>query len=167
MSDEGKKTREKGWWYPLVIVGAFAVIIPVNLTMAYFATSTFTGLETKDAYLKGIAYNQNLAMAKAQKELGWKVETSLAAVPDQPGPTAKIVVRYTDRDGKPVEGLDVNALVIRPTTAGHDHQIHLDPMGQGSYGGVYPLPLKGQWSFDIAATGDSVAYQYEKRVVIP
>ncbi|MGE5500712.1 MAG: FixH family protein, partial [Ignavibacteriales bacterium] len=41
--------RRPGWWYPYIFVAAFVVVVGVNAAMAYFASSTFTGLETDNA----------------------------------------------------------------------------------------------------------------------
>lgn len=159
--------RRPGWWYPYIFVGLFLVVLAVNGTMAYFATSTFTGLETKDAYLKGLAYNQNIAMAKAQEQMGWTVQTKIVPASDASGAKMNVSIRYLDRDGKPVEGLDVHAMIERPTTTGYDHSITLAPLGQGAYGGVYALPFNGVWDMEIAALGDGVAYQHKKRILLP
>jgi nitrogen fixation protein FixH len=158
-------TRKPGWWYPYIFVGAFVLVVAVNATMAYFATSTFTGLETEGAYQKGLAYNENLALAKQQEALGWKVETAANPVAGQ-GPRVEIAVTYRDRDGKPVDGLEVGAKMIRPTSKGLDHKIELKPLGNGTYGGAYPLPVNGVWDMDIVAVGPGAAYEHAHRFVI-
>lgn len=160
-------TRERGWWYPYIFVGCFVVVVGVNAALAYFATSTFTGLETQGAYQKGLAYNENLALAKAQEALGWSVETNVTSgVIGTDGAKVDIAVSYRDRDGKPVDGLSVKADLIRPTAKGMDRQEILKPLGNGVYGGSYTLPAKGVWDMDVAANGDGVFYQHAKRFVI-
>ncbi len=158
-------TRQRGWWYPYIFVGLFVVVVSVNAIMAYFATSTFTGLETEGAYQKGLAYNDNLALAQAQEALGWTVETKATPVTGQ-GPRAEITVSYRDRDGKPVDGLEVGAKMIRPTAKGLDHKIALKPLGNGTYGGAYQLPVNGVWDMDIVAIGPDVSYEHAHRFVI-
>lgn len=159
-------TRQRGWWYPYIFVGVFVVVVAVNAAMAYFATSTFTGLSTEGAYEKGLAYNQNLALAKAQEALGWTVETKVTPVAGS-GPRAEIGISYRDRDGKPVEGLEVKSRMIRPTAKGLDHVIALRPLGNGVYGGVFPLPVNGVWDMDIVAAGAGATYEHAQRFVIP
>jgi nitrogen fixation protein FixH len=158
-------TRQRGWWYPYIFVGLFAIVVGVNVTMAYFATSTFTGLETESAYQKGLEYNTNLALARQQEALGWTVETTVTPVTGQ-GPRAEIVVSYRDRDGKPVDGMEVGAKMIRPTSKGLDHKITLKPLGNGTYGGAYQLPVNGVWDMDIVALGADAAYEHAHRFVI-
>ena len=45
--------------------------------MIYKALTTFGGVETPDAYRKGLAYNQRIAAEEAQAGLGWHDELSL------------------------------------------------------------------------------------------
>ncbi|MGE5476452.1 MAG: FixH family protein [Bacteroidales bacterium] len=160
-------TRERGWWYPYIFVGCFVVVIGVNGALAYFAASTFTGLETEGAYQKGLAYNENLALAKAQEALGWSVDTKVTpGAIGTDGTSVEITVSYRDRAGKPVEGLTVSADVIRPTAKGLDRQIKLPPHGNGVYGGTYTLPARGVWDMDVAANGGGSSYQHSQRFVI-
>lgn len=162
------KTRQPGWWYPYIFVGAFVVVIGVNATLAYFATSTFTGLSTTDAYEKGRTYNRALAKARAQDSLGWTVDTKAEPIQAASGkPSYRLTITYADHDGKPVEGLKVSAKVIRPTTDGYDHEITLNTLGVGVYGGEYELPLKGVWDLDIVALGPDVSYEHGQRIVVP
>lgn len=160
------KTRQRGWWYPYIFVGAFVVVIGVNATLAYFATSTFTGLSETDAYEKGRLYNRALEAARIQSELGWNVDTRTKP---SSGAVAgfDIEVVYQDRDGRPVDGLEVTAQVVRPTASGLDHKITLAPLGGGRYGGHYDLPVNGVWDLELLALGAGVSYQHAKRIVIP
>lgn len=160
-------TRERGWWYPYIFVGCFVVVVGVNAALAYFATSTFTGLETEGAYQKGLAYNQNLALAKAQEEQGWAADTKVTpGLIGVDGVQVEIAVSYRDRDGKPLEGLEVRADLIRPTAKGYDHRETLKPLGNGVYGGTYKLPVKGVWDMDVTASGVGVGHQHSQRFVI-
>lgn len=167
MSAVTRKTRQPGWWYPYIFVAGFGVVLAVNGTLAYFATSTFTGISTTDAYEKGRLYNQNLALAKAQAELGWQVETKLVPASTADGHKVEIRIDYRDRDGKPVDGLRVIAGMVRPTTTGYDHEVALSSLGNGAYGGIFALPLAGVWDMEVAAVGEGVAYQHAQRFVIP
>lgn len=163
-----KKTRQPGWWYPYIFVGAFGVVLAVNGALAYFATSSFTGLSTENAYEKGRLYNRNLALAKAQEALGWQVDTKISPASTKDAAKADIAIAYRDKDGKPLEGLKVTAALIRPTAAGYDHKVTLAPLGNGVYGGVFELPLAGVWDMDVTALGGGDAsYQHAQRFVIP
>jgi nitrogen fixation protein FixH len=134
--------------------------------MAYFATSTFTGLSTEEPYQKGLAYNQNLAAAKAQDAMGWAVDAQVEPQPAQ-GHRVRVVVTYKDRDGKPVQGLNVNARVVRPTAAGYDSNLVFSPADPGQYVALLDLPLEGVWDMDVVAKGKDSAYQFARRLVAP
>ncbi len=45
----------------------FGVIIAVNLTMAVFATKSWTGLVVKNSYVASQAFNRELEQAKVQE----------------------------------------------------------------------------------------------------
>ena len=54
-------------------VGAFGIIIGVNLVMAWQAVSTFPGLEVPNSYVASQSFDKERA---AQEALGWTVEPS-------------------------------------------------------------------------------------------
>ena len=56
-------------------VGAFSVIIGVNLVLAWSAVRTFPGLEVKNSYVASQEFNERKA---AQEGLGWTVEADHA-----------------------------------------------------------------------------------------
>ncbi len=162
--------KPRGRWYPYIFVGGFGVILAVNLVLLYFAVSTFSGLHVDDAYERGITYNDALAAARAQQELGWTAEVTMEAAGAAAGPesrTATLVVRVHDAHGRPLEGLDVRARLRRPTAQGFDSQHFLPHAGDGRYGATVDLPVPGQWQVDVVAFAGEVAYQTSERVVIP
>ena len=57
----------------VALVAFFGVIVAVNLVMASFATSTFGGVVVENSYVASQKYNDWLAAADRQKELGWKI----------------------------------------------------------------------------------------------
>ena len=70
-------------------------------TMIGLAFLTWPGLETADAYRKGIGYNAALEAAREQAALGWRVE--LAFVPAGDGPRGRLELRLADMLGQPIE----------------------------------------------------------------
>ncbi|WP_299730407.1 FixH family protein [uncultured Tateyamaria sp.] len=67
--------REINGWHVLAIFGsAFAVIISVNLTLAFQAVATFPGLETRNSYVVSQAFEADRA---AQEALGWAVSADV------------------------------------------------------------------------------------------
>ena len=157
--------KVKGWWYPYIFIGVLGVVVLVNVIMAYFATSTFNGISTQNAYERGLAYNSVIAQAKHQDDLGWAV--NLTVEPKGTGHGVRIQATYRDHDGKGIDDLDVRALVNRPTVTGYDMQVTLASQGNGVYALDQELPLGGQWDVDVAATGKGGLHQLQRRFVIP
>lgn len=65
----------KGWHVLTCFGMAFAVIISVNLTLAFQAVRTFPGLETGNSYVASQSFDQNRA---AQLALDWDVFATLS-----------------------------------------------------------------------------------------
>jgi len=82
---------------------AFAVIIAVNLTLAYQAVATFPGLEVKNSYVASQTFN---ADRSAQLALGWEV----AALRENGALRLSFV-----HDGVPVKPQIISAVVGRAT----------------------------------------------------
>jgi nitrogen fixation protein FixH len=157
--------RRPGWWYPYIFVAGFVLVMLVNFTMAYFATSTFSGLSNDHAYEAGLAYNQTLAAARAQEEMGWTVRST---VDPEANHGAHITLTYHDRDGKPVEDLTVKASLVRPTAKGHDREVLLARVGPGTYATLQEMPLAGIWDMTVNAHGaGNIAYTLSRRIIVP
>ena len=119
----------------LVIGGGFAIVIAVNMTMAYLAARSNPGLVVANSYVAGQQFNEMLAEGRAQKQLGWTVATS-----NQGG---MLVVSALNSLGKPIDGLS-GAVTISHTLGAEPAQtLPLAPDGQGRYvAGQLPA---GQW----------------------
>lgn len=169
MTARQKPSRPDGWWYPYIFVGGFMVVVGVNAALAYFATSTFNGLETRNAYEKGRLYNQTLAAEEAQKALGWTFDLTATAVPDRtPGagyPTT-LVLDAVGSDGAGLEGLSVAAEVRRPGQAGMDQDITFLRRDAGRYGTVVTLPKPGNWEVRLVARRGDDVYQHTQRFFV-
>jgi len=67
-------TELKGHHVLAISIGAFGIIIAVNLTLAFNAVRTFPGLEVKNSYVASQSFD---ADRTAQTALGWQVEAWL------------------------------------------------------------------------------------------
>ncbi len=122
----------------LLTVSAFAVIIAVNLVMAYKAIQTFPGLETPNSYVASQNFDKE---RKAQLALGWKVRAEYTG--------DRLLVSITDREGMPVEVSSIGGIVGRTTMARDDQAPDFSFDGH-----VYSAPLKlkpGYWHFALKA----------------
>lgn len=92
-----------------VFIGAFGVIIGVNILLAVSAIKTFPGLEVKNSYVASQEFNTRL---HAQEALGWSVRADAAG--------GLVTLSITDQAGQPVEVADLKAVVGRATHVKED-----------------------------------------------
>jgi nitrogen fixation protein FixH len=162
------KVRADGWWYPWIFVAAMGVVVLVNGVMVAFALGTWTGLETEGHYEKGLAYNRDLAAAKAQAERGWRVAFGLDGVVAAGDiRTGTLSATFTARGGTPLGDLDVRAVIRRPTADGYDQEVPLVAAGNGVYRARITLPLPGQWEVRLHAYRGDAVFQESRRVRLP
>ena len=152
-----------GRLYPWIFVAAMGLVVLVNAGMIWFAVSSFSGLATTDPYDKGLAFNRTLAAAEAQAALGWQVDVDAAAGPADAAPTVTLAAAFRDRAGRALDGLQVRAFLVRPTSAGHDRAVDLAAAGEGRYRATAALALHGEWLLTIVAKGKET-WQSTRRI---
>lgn len=128
---------------PLIFFGFFGVVLAANITLIYIALSSWTGLETKNHYIKGRDYNQTLEKVAAQEALGWSVRSAL--LPTGEAGRFAVSVNVVGSDGAAVEGARVVARIERPTHHGVDVEVALSETMPGTYTALTDLPLAGEW----------------------
>lgn len=139
---------------PWLFVAGMALVVAVNGALIYFATTTWSGLSVERAYERGVAYNRALAAAARQEALGWRVSVHLTSE----GDTTRVTVEARDRDGRPVEGLRIEATLERPVEAGTRQPVALQPSGNGQYAATIGRLRPGQWQTSLVASrGEDVA----------
>ena len=94
-----------------ITVSAFAVIIAVNVLMAYKAISTFPGLEVANSYVASQDFD---ADRTAQLALGWTL------APNYDTAKGELQLAFTDAQGQPVLLQSLAVLVGRTTEAVDD-----------------------------------------------
>lgn len=123
----------------MIFVGAFGVIIGVNLLLAFSAVRTFPGLEVKNSYVASQEFNTRL---KDQLGLGWQVEADYVG--------GLLVLAITDEEGGAIKPATLEAVVGRPT------HVKDDVIPDFQFDGaafVAPVPLgKGNWNIRMRAT---------------
>ncbi len=110
-----------------MLLAFFGVIIAVNLTMAYFANSTWSGLVVANGYVASQSFDKDLAKARAQEALGWKVELSATrrTASASPSPT---------QQGSKIDGLDDHRRrSSAPSPTSEDQTLTFAGMGAGVY----------------------------------
>lgn len=136
----------------MVFVGAFSVIIGVNIVLAVSAIKTFPGLEVGNSYVA----SQNFDVRReAQKALGWQVRA------DAQG--GLVILSITDADGLPVEVAELTATLGRATHVKDD--VQPDFVFDGA---AYVAPAElapGNWNIRmVARAADGTAFT--QRVIL-
>lgn len=135
-----------------IFASAFAVIIGVNLALAYNAVATFPGLEVENSYVASQTFNKRKA---EQESLGWSVDAS--ATDDE------VMLSITDVNGAPVEVASLDAVLGRATEVKDDFKPDFQFNGQ-----VYVAPAKlapGNWNIRMTAT-DASGTRFQQRVIL-
>lgn len=148
-----------GWHMLAVLVAFFGVIISVNVTMATYASTSWSGLISKDTYVASQDFNIEAAKARAWAAEGFSgvfkvgkntLEYSLK------GPAAKI--------GSLTE---ITATFSRPVGDKQDFTMKLLRVKKGEYASRHELAA-GQWIVDLAAieNGKTVFHQAERIYIL-
>ena len=95
-----------GWHMAGVMVLFFGTIIGVNFTMAYFATSTWTGLVVQNSYVESQRFNEVTAEKKRQAALGWSTQIAYEG--------GVLAAELTDKDGAAIPDAIVLAKIGHP-----------------------------------------------------
>lgn len=144
--------RITGWHVAAIFGSAFAVIIGVNLTLAFKAVSTFPGLETKNSYVASQHFDRDRS---AQQALGWTVAARLEN--DQ-------LVLTIDDDRGPVAADIVTATLGRATHVGEDRTPEFHHNGSAFVAAVPGLP-RGNWNLRLEARAQSGTL-FRQRVIV-
>ena len=125
-----------------VTVAFFAVVIGVNLTLAYFANSTWSGLIVKNGYVASQDFSKDQQGARAQEAVGWKA--ALQRKDDG------LRVTFAARDGTPLSYLAVTGILRRPATENQDLMLAFAETAPGLYT-ASAAPGSGVWDLEIDA----------------
>lgn len=131
--------------------GAFAVIIAVNLTLAYQAVATFPGLEVKNSYVASQKFDADRA---AQLALDWDVKAELS----------EGTLRLSfDRAGAPVRPKIVSAVLGRATHVASDQTPLFEWDGRAFV--AHPDLGPGNWNLRLVAEAQDGTI-FRQRVIV-
>ena len=158
MTDE-RRSR----WIPWAFVAFFGVVLAINATMIVVAMATWPGLQTRQAYQRGLAHDQAVAAAAAQAALGWQVEFAF----EQTGPrTGTVLVDLADRFGSTLKDAMVQVAFVRPTHGGYDLVVDLPHHYGGRYLQEIELRLAGQWEARVHIMERGGEYRLRERIYV-
>ena len=130
------------------LFGFFAVIFAANGVFIWLALGTFPGVVVESSYHAGQVYNEEIAVARAQADRGWKVAAKLERSSDG---TASIRVDARDKVGAPLTGLSFVAELKHPIHEGQDVEIVMTEGESGIYTGNAGGLMAGNWNLVLEA----------------
>jgi len=148
-----------GWHMLTVMVLFFGTIVSVNLTMAYFATSSWSGLLVKNTYVASQKFDDDVAQNREMLERGWVSDLTMDG--------RTITYSLVDATGRPVVADTVTASVYRPVGVLDDQSVTLTQSGEGVYSTALTVD-SGQWIARITAQKDgTLVYREVHRLEVP
>lgn len=126
-----------------MLLAFFGVIFAVNFVMLSLASSTFSGVGDRNAYVAGLSHNRKLAAAREQEKRGWKVDVSLRRAAQ-----GRSVVSVTRADTGAAMNLEVIARFVHPASSRQDRAATLTQSGPNTWSAALDLPA-GAWDIAI------------------
>lgn len=158
MTTADRKREFTGWHMLAIMVAFFSVIISVNLTMAFFARSSWTGFVVENRYVASREFNGKMAESRTQAALGWTSDLTIAG--------GKLSYRLTDSVGNVVAAKRATASLRRPASVAEDRDVALTPQPDGSLSAAVNL-RDGVWLIEIEAeAGLPQPYRHTRRLVL-
>ena len=158
MQDIAQSKGFTGWHMLTIMVAFFGTIISVNVLMAYYANSSWSGMLSKNTYVASQDFNIKAAEARAWARQGFrgKITVDRAAVGyamESPVDTVSEVQTVT-------------AVFHRPVGDHQDFAINLQPSADGAYSAAHEL-APGPWIVDLEAKSyDRTVFHQAERIVI-
>lgn len=147
----------------LMLIAFFVVVFGVNIGMAYLAVETFSGVQTEKPYENGLAFNRDIAVARAQDAKNWSVEDHIVRADNG---DSTIDVRISDAQTSAINGLTVMVTLKAPADSHRDRRVELTNMGDGHYRGSTSSEA-GQWDVEtIAQQNGDIVYHSINRIIL-
>ncbi|MGP2490789.1 FixH family protein [Mesorhizobium sp. PUT5] len=142
----------------LTMVAFFGVIIAVNLTMATFARTSWTGLVVENTYVAGQQFNRKAEEGRAQAALHWSGRLTLAA--------GAIRYELADASGARIVPRAVTLAFRHPAYEAQDRTIRLGRAADGAFASDETVP-DGVWIVEIDAdVGRDLPYRQVERIQV-
>ncbi|MGX5707947.1 FixH family protein [Brucella lupini] len=147
-----------GWHMLGIMLAFFGVIIAVNLTMAYNAIRSWSGLVVKNTYVASQEFNDKAQTGKEQAALQWQSKPAFES--------GVFTWQLADRDGKAVAMTGGTVEFKRPVGDVNDTKVTLTVREPGVL--TAPLELgEGAWIMEVNAdAGLEEPYRHIIRVLV-
>lgn len=153
-SDAGAVRPFTGRHMAVILVAFFGVVIAVNVLMAHYATSSFTGEVVENSYVASQNFNRWLDEARREKALGWQAGAERMA-------DGRVSLRVV---GLPADAR-VEAVARHPLGRAPDRALAFRPApGQpGHFVSAEALP-EGRWRLRLTIRAGGSAWRAERDV---
>jgi nitrogen fixation protein FixH len=142
----------------LIMLAFFGTIIAVNLVMATFASTSWTGLVVRNSYVASQQFNEKAAEGRAQAARNWEPALGL-----QPG---TVSFRLNDSAGAAIPLKAVRMTFRRPAYEAEDMVIDLAQRSDGVFAAQADI-RDGIWIIEASADfGEAHPYRDTRRVVL-
>jgi nitrogen fixation protein FixH len=141
-----------------IFAGAFAIIIGVNVFMAYSAIGTFPGLEVANSYVASQSFDADRA---AQEALGWEVSAGFDS-------DEAVTLTIMAPNGQPARVESLDGTLGRATQRSDDQLLSFVQNDRGVHvASITPLDA-GKWELRFVATAiNGVAFKQRIEMIIP
>lgn len=126
----------------VIMVLFFGTIVTVNVTMARFAFSSWTGLVVENSYVASQHFNEDVADRRRQASLGYVLAAAYS------NETVNVDLTRSDR---PLGIVAIEGTVGRPATAMEDSALDFVLTGKGVAKAAMQL-APGLWQADVTVT---------------
>lgn len=142
----------------IIMVMFFGTIIGVNITMAWFAHSSWSGLVVANTYVASQQFNEKAALARRIEASGVKGALDVKG--------EEIAYRLTDAKADAVIADHVTLRFRRPVGDHQDFSIDLSDAGNGLFKGNHVM-IPGQWIVEAEAQrGGEVVMHEAVRIMV-
>ncbi|GEO85038.1 MULTISPECIES: FixH family protein [Alphaproteobacteria] len=141
-----------GWHMLAIMVAFFGTVFTVNFTMAYFASSTWSGLVVPNTYVASQEFNDKAAAIRGMLATGIKGKLEVKGQQ----------IHYTLMlpGNRPVVADKVTAHFKRPVGEKQDFFAEFQATDAGHYEATGPV-LPGYWIVEVIATRDGKTIMHE------
>jgi nitrogen fixation protein FixH len=146
----------------LCLLGFFGTVALANGIMIRAAVSTFGGLETASSYQAGLAFERDVAAARAQDELHWQVRANVRGTADE----TVVEVDARDAAGRPLAGLEARVLLHHPTYGRADQTVVVSEETTGHFRGTTAAAAgQRELMIELSRGGDRL-FRSQSRIVL-
>jgi nitrogen fixation protein FixH len=158
MENIAKSRAFTGWHMLSIMLAFFGTIISVNVLMAYYASSSWSGMLAKNTYVASQDFNLKAAEARAWVRQGLRGTVKV---------DRSFIGYALDGPRDVVSGVKtVTAVFHRPVGDAQDFNVDLQRAADGSYSAAHGL-APGPWIVDIEAKShDRTIFHQAERIVI-